>query len=223
MRHRSGTHRRDTRLVRLAPAHTPPPQARNTIYNIWPEKRHQCCRRRLRASLMPERRRNLPTIHHGDCIQVMNTMPANSIDAIVTDPPYGLGFMGKKWDGLPPSLEWAEACYRVLKPGGHIVAFGGTRTWHRLAVAIEDAGFEMRDSLAWLYGSGFPKSLDVSKAIDKARTEDLEPAAEVARFLVQHMETRGVTRSDVNVHFGHSTAGSGAAQQWTTTRTDRAT
>ena len=110
----------------------------------------------------------MPTIHHGDCIQVMNAMPAESVDAIVTDPPYGLGFMGKKWDGLPPSLEWAEACYRVLKPGGHIVAFGGTRTWHRLAVAIEDAGFEMRDSLAWLYGSGFPKSLDVSKAIDKA-------------------------------------------------------
>src|SRR5699024_8400024 len=97
----------------------------------------------------------------------MNAMPAESIDAIVTDPPYGLVFMGKKWDGLPPSLEWAEACYRVLKPGGHIAAFGGTRTWHRLAVAIEDAGFEMRDSLAWLYGSGFPKSHDVSKAIDK--------------------------------------------------------
>src|SRR5699024_1893878 len=111
---------------------------------------------------------NLPTIHHGDCIQVMNAMPANSIDAIVTDPPYGLGFMGRKWDGLPPSLEWAEACYRVLKPGAHIVAFGGTRTWHRLAVAIEDAGFAMRDSLAWLYGSGFPKSHDVGKAIDKA-------------------------------------------------------
>src|SRR5699024_5536120 len=165
-------HRRDTRLVRLAPAHTPPPQARNTIYNIWPEKRHQCCRRRLRASPMPERRHNLPTIHHGDCIQVMNAMPANSIDAIVTDPPYGLGFMGRKWDGLPPSLEWAEACYRVLKPGGHIAAFGGTRTWHRLAVAIEDAGFEMRDSLAWLYGSGFPKSHDVGKAIDKLDASD---------------------------------------------------
>lgn len=164
----------------------------------------------------------MPTIHNGDCIETMNAMPPESVDAIVTDPPYGLGFMGKKWDGLPPSLEWAEACYRVLKPGGHIAAFGGTRTWHRLAVAIEDAGFEMRDSLAWLYGSGFPKSHDVSKAIDKQRTEDLEPAAEVARFLVQHMETRGVTRSDVNVHFGHSTAGSGAAQQWTTTRTDRA-
>ena len=109
----------------------------------------------------------MPTIHHGDCIETMNAMPPESIDAIVTDPPYGLGFMGKKWDDLPPSLEWAEACYRVLKPGGHIAAFGGTRTWHRLAVAIEDAGFEMRDSLAWLYGSGFPKSHDVGKAIDK--------------------------------------------------------
>ena len=109
----------------------------------------------------------MTTIHNGDCIEVMNAMPPESVDAIVTDPPYGLGFMGKKWDGLPPSLEWAEACYRVLKPGGHIAAFGGTRTWHRLAVAIEDAGFEMRDSLAWLYGSGFPKSLDVGKAIDR--------------------------------------------------------
>ena len=101
---------------------------------------------------------------HGDCIETMNAMPHESIDAIVTDPPYGLGFMGRKWDALPPSQEWAEACYRILKPGGHIAAFGGTRTWHRLAVAIEDAGFEMRDSLAWLYGSGFPKSHNVGKS-----------------------------------------------------------
>ena len=114
----------------------------------------------------------MPTIHHGDCIETMNAMPPESVDAIVTDPPYGLGFMGRKWDSLPPSLEWAEACYRVLKPGGHIAAFGGTRTWHRLAVAIEDAGFEMRDSLAWLYGSGFPKSHDVSKGIDKLDASD---------------------------------------------------
>ena len=122
----------------------------------------------------------MPTIHHGDCIQVMNAMPPESVDAIVTDPPYGLGFMGKKWDGLPPSLEWAEACYRVLKPGGHIVAFGGTRTWHRLAVAIEDAGFEMRDSLAWLYGSGFPKSHDIGKAIDKLAGAEREVVGEYA-------------------------------------------
>jgi hypothetical protein len=110
---------------------------------------------------------NTTKVIHGDCIETMNQMEPETISAIVTDPPYGLGFLGRKWDALPPSKEWAEACYRVLKPGGHIVAFGGTRTWHRLAVAIEDAGFEMRDSLAWLYGSGFPKSHDVGKAIDK--------------------------------------------------------
>lgn len=97
------------------------------------------------------------TIHHGECIETMRTMRADSIDAIVTDPPYGLGFMGKAWDDLPPGKEWAQECYRILKPGGHILAFGGSRTWHRLAVAIEDSGFEIRDSIAWLYGTGFPK------------------------------------------------------------------
>lgn len=97
------------------------------------------------------------TLYHGDCIEVMQQMEPDSVDSIVTDPPYGLGFMGKKWDALPPAEEWARECLRVLKPGGHILAFGGSRTWHRLAVAIEDGGFEMRDSIAWLYGSGFPK------------------------------------------------------------------
>jgi site-specific DNA-methyltransferase (adenine-specific) len=87
---------------------------------------------------------------------------------VVTDPPYGLAFMGKRWDYDVPSVEvWAE-CLRVLKPGGHLLAFAGTRTQHRMAVRIEDAGFEIRDMIAWVYGSGFPKSLDVSKAIDKA-------------------------------------------------------
>jgi site-specific DNA-methyltransferase (adenine-specific) len=99
----------------------------------------------------------LAEIHHGDCIDVMRTLPDNSVDSIVTDPPYGLGFMGKAWDALPPGEDWARECLRVLKPGGHLLAFGGTRTWHRLAVAVEDAGFEIRDSIAWMYGSGFPK------------------------------------------------------------------
>ena len=107
------------------------------------------------------------TLYHGDCLEVMRTLPDSSVDSIVTDPPYGLGFMGKTWDDLPPGLPWAQECLRVLKPGGHLLAFGGSRTSHRLACAVEDAGFEIRDSIAWLYGSGFPKSLDVSKAIDK--------------------------------------------------------
>jgi site-specific DNA-methyltransferase (adenine-specific) len=126
---------------------------------------------------------DLVTLHHGDCLQVLRSdelgydyrlgyaaplIPDDSIDAVVTDPPYGLGFMGKEWDDLPPGLPFAQECLRVLKPGGHMLAFGGTRTFHRLACAAEDAGFEIRDSIAWLYGSGFPKSLDVSKAIDKA-------------------------------------------------------
>jgi DNA modification methylase len=105
----------------------------------------------------------------GDCRDVLKTLPDNSVDSIVTDPPYELGFMGKKWDNSGIAYDvtvWAE-CLRVLKPGGHVLAFGGSRTWHRLAVAVEDAGFELRDSIAWIYGSGFPKSLDVSKAIDR--------------------------------------------------------
>jgi hypothetical protein len=108
------------------------------------------------------------TIHWGNCLAVMASLPESSVDAIVTDPPYGLGFMGKAWDDLPPGIDFAREALRVLKPGGFMLAFGGTRTWHRLAVAIEDGGFELRDSIAWLYGSGFPKSLDVGKAIDKA-------------------------------------------------------
>ena len=141
----------------------------------------------------------------GDAIEAMQAMAENSVDAIVTDPPYGLEFMGKEWDALtmrgqinrspdkpnravqpgPGSNSrgyidvdkramqewhhaWATEALRILKPGGHLLAFGGTRTYHRLACAIEDAGFEIRDCLAWMYGSGFPKSLDVSKAIDKA-------------------------------------------------------
>lgn len=159
------------------------------------------------------------TLYHGDCIDVMRELPEASVDAVITDPPYGLGFMGKAWDadfinatidrrrqyaGDPSGgenggyrsaaveagrydlslkgnrvfgawcQEWSTEALRILKPGGHLLAFGGTRTWHRLACAIEDAGFEVRDSIAWMYGSGFPKSLDVSKAIDKAAGAERE-------------------------------------------------
>jgi DNA modification methylase len=98
-------------------------------------------------------------------------MPDASVDAVVTDPPYGLSFMGKRWDYDVPSEDVWRECLRVLKPGGHLLAFAGTRTQHRMAVRIEDAGFEIRDMIAWVYGSGFPKSLDVSKAIDKCNGE----------------------------------------------------
>jgi site-specific DNA-methyltransferase (adenine-specific) len=109
-----------------------------------------------------------------DCLTFIKTMDDNSVDSIVTDPPYGLSFMGKKWDYDVPSVEVWQECLRVLKPGGHLLAFAGTRTQHRMATAIEDAGFEIRDMIAWVYGSGFPKSLDVSKAIDKAAGAERE-------------------------------------------------
>jgi site-specific DNA-methyltransferase (adenine-specific) len=111
---------------------------------------------------------NKTQLIHGDCLDVLKAMADNSVDSVVTDPPYGLRFMGKKWDYDVPSEEIWRECLRVLKPGGHLLAFAGTRTQHRMAVRIEDAGFEIRDMIAWVYGSGFPKSLDVSKAIDKA-------------------------------------------------------
>ena len=106
------------------------------------------------------------TLYRGDCLDVLASMEPGSVDAIVCDPPYGIGFMGKAWDTLPPGEEWARACLRVLSPGGHLVAFGGTRTVHRLACALEDAGLEIRDTVAWVQFQGFPKSLDVSKAIE---------------------------------------------------------
>jgi DNA modification methylase len=165
-----------------------------------------------------------PLLLKGDCLAQLARIPAESVDAIVTDPPYALEFMGKGWDSFKAAdfeasdmpmrrnaemnavhvsgakqggrqrqglgyqrrqaadmrafqswvEQWARECLRILKPGGHMLAFGGSRTWHRLAAGVEDAGFELRDNIAWLYGSGFPKSLDVSKAIDKAAGAERE-------------------------------------------------
>jgi site-specific DNA-methyltransferase (adenine-specific) len=108
-------------------------------------------------------------IYHGNCIELLRELEDNSIDSIVTDPPYELGFMGKKWDstGIAYNVEMWKECLRVLKPGGHLLSFGGSRTYHRMACTIEDAGFEIRDQIMWIYGSGFPKSYDISKGIDK--------------------------------------------------------
>ena len=188
------------------------------------------------------------TLHHADCLDVLRSLPDCSVDSVVCDPPYALGFMGREWDtfgmdvgrgaqarsqrraevtptgeghstsagpylasgvdslraaGLPFQRwceAWATECLRVLKPGGHLLAFGGTRTWHRLACAVEDAGFEMRDSIAWLYGSGFPKSMDVGKAIDKA--------AGAERAVVGSRTLTGTAASS-SAHVGNLAGGSG--------------
>jgi site-specific DNA-methyltransferase (adenine-specific) len=119
-------------------------------------------------------------LYHADCRETLQQLADNSIDSVVTDPPYALNFMGKSWDTgaiVNDPAFWSEVL-RVLKPGGHIAVFGGTRTYHRVTCAIEDAGFEIRDSLMWIYGSGFPKSHDVSKAIDKEAGAEREIVGE---------------------------------------------
>jgi DNA modification methylase len=118
------------------------------------------------------------TLHSGDCLDILPTLAECSIDSCVTDPPYGLSFMGRNWDHGVPGIPFWKEVYRVLKPGAHLVAFGGSRTYHRMACAIEDAGFEIRDSLMWIYGTGFPKSHDVSKGIDKAAGAEREVVGE---------------------------------------------
>lgn len=110
----------------------------------------------------------------GDNIESLKKLPDNSIDSVVSDPPYGLSFMGKKWDYDVPSVDFWKEVYRVLKPGGHVLSFGGTRTYHRMVVNIEDAGFEIRDQIQWLYGSGFPKSLNIGKVVDKLEGNERE-------------------------------------------------
>lgn len=116
-------------------------------------------------------------LHVGRCEDVLKTLPDNSIDAIVTDPPYGLSFMNHKWDYDVPTVEQWQECLRVLKPGGHLLAFGGSRTYHRLVVNVEDAGFEIRDQILWIYGSGFPKSHNLKDEWDGWGTA-LKPAHE---------------------------------------------
>lgn len=207
--------------------------------------------------MIPHYKTEHATLYVGDCIAVMAALPANSVDAVVTDPPYGLEFMGRDWDGADgfrrslndadagrdsvfgrtsrtsPEYKtvgqistgdeirgayayggthsrgyadndvnlfgewcrrWALEAHRVLKPGGHLLAFGGTRTWHRLTVGIEDAGFEIRDALAWIYGQGFPKSLDVAKAIDKGHASARERALDFTAW----MRSTGIPAAWIN-------------------------
>ena len=166
-------------------------------------------------------------LHHGDCLDVLATLPDASVDAVVTDPPYGLantdpahvaetitrwvngerdylpggsGFMGKEWDAfIPPVAVWDE-CLRVLKPGGHVLAFAGSRTVDLMTLGLRLAGFDIRDSLAWLYGSGFPKSMDVSKAIDK-RGGRPELAAEIGSAIKAARISRGMTAGEADARY----------------------
>ena len=151
-------------------------------------------------------------VEQGDCRDIMRTLPDNSVDAIVSDPPYGLSFMGKEWDHGVPGVEfWTEAL-RVAKPGAHLVAFGGTRTYHRLAVAIEDAGWEVRDCLSWLYGSGFPKSLNIGKAIDK---HGGTPPSWFGPWFRKWREEHGVTQKQVAALFPSKTGNlTGCVANW---------
>lgn len=150
------------------------------------------------------------SLYCGDCAAILPVL--DLADAVVCDPPYGLSFMGKKWDCDVPEVDVWRACFRVLRPGGHLLSFAGTRTQHRMAVNIEDAGFEIRDMIAWVYGSGFPKSLDVSKAIDKAAGVEFDavPASGVGFMNAEGAGGYNVTKNSL-VRKGESTA---AARQW---------
>lgn len=141
---------------------------------------------------------------HGDCLTELKKIKNNSIDSIITDPPYGISFMGKKWDYDVPSVDIWKECFRVLKPGGHLLSFAGTRTQHRMAVNIEDAGFEIRDMIAWVYGSGFPKSLNIGKEVErknKNNTEwegwgtSLKPALEPITIARKPIDEKNITEN----------------------------
>jgi DNA modification methylase len=135
-------------------------------------------------------------LYCGDCLDVLKELEENSVDSIVTDPPYELGFMNKKWDntGIAYNVDLWKECLRVLKPGGHLLAFGGTRTYHRMACAIEDAGFEIKDCIQWLHSMGFPKSMDLSKAIDKKLGAEREVIKTVKGMGKQNPEWNGTAK-----------------------------
>jgi site-specific DNA-methyltransferase (adenine-specific) len=141
----------------------------------------------------------------GDCAEQLKQLETASVEAVVTDPPYGLQFMGKTWDNSVPGVEvWAE-CFRVLKPGGYLLAFAGTRTQHRMAVAIEDAGFEIRDLIFWCYGSGYPKALDVSKAIDGLDATEAQHQRRLE--FTAWVRSQGVTAKQIDAATGTAMGG----------------
>lgn len=154
---------------------------------------------------------NKVTLLKGDCLQKLKELEDNSVDSVVTDPPYEIGFMGKGWDdsGIANNPELWKEVLRVLKPGGHLLSFSHSRTYHRQAVAVEDAGFEIRDQIMWIYGSGFPKSHNIGKAVDKIQGNEREVVGEKVRGSVEEGLKNGVTYSKANPNnnalFGYGT------------------
>lgn len=156
-------------------------------------------------------------IIQGDSLQKLKELEENSIDAIITDPPYELGFMGKAWDntGIANNIELWKECLRVLKPGGHLLAFSGTRTYHRMASAIEDAGFEVRDMIEWVYGSGFPKSLNIGKKVDELQGNERE-AYERPDFVARSNKTPQRESQCISGEKGKYTKGTSEWEGWGT-------
>ena len=142
----------------------------------------------------------------GDSLEVLKNFEDSYFDSVVTDPPYGLAFMGKKWDYDVPQVELWKEVYRVLKPGGHILSFAGSRTYHRMAVNIEDAGFEIRDMLGWLYGSGFPKSHNIGKAVDKNNGKYKVDLSKFGNYIKKQRTLKGYSRKELDDIMGTSTA-----------------
>ena len=147
-------------------------------------------------------------IIHGDCIKELKKLPDNSVDSICTDPPYELGFMGKSWDntGIANNMEMWKECLRVLKPGGHLLSFSGTRTYHRMVVAIEDAGFEVRDMIEWVYGSGFPKSLNIGKAVDKTGNK-IKELKNFTKWFDDICKEKNITNKQLDEYLGLKSGG----------------
>ena len=157
------------------------------------------------------------SLYNGNSLDVLKQFDDNSVDSIVTDPPYGLAFMNAKWDYDVPSVDMWQECLRVLKPGGHLLAFSGARTYHRLVVNIEDAGFDIRDMIAWIYGSGFPKSHNIGKAIDKLQGNERKSIGLSLNRRKSHGKDGGISfQSSKNSNMYEETVGFSDFEGWGT-------